>query len=227
MSSKRKSSTKSHHDRSVPDGSCSQHVDVVPKVEFSADSIDPEENDAYWAARGELNPPVPGLWVPSPFKANHVVGCPSRSFPNELAAIRPWKIRKYLSYKEKCLSDMGSNFSSHYNHNHTFNVFLSSSKRWISTYKYVSSHPLRIIFRIPIALNIYFVVLPPSLPLLRFFQKREFMGVDMILLEAESSECQPSCSTSMMMDKGCCYTCCSMWTEASTDCLSLYLRDLQ
>ncbi|CAG7871223.1 unnamed protein product, partial [Brassica rapa] len=62
MSSKRKSSTKSHHDRSFPDGSCSQHVDVVPKVEFSADSIDPEENDAYWAARGELNPPVPGLW---------------------------------------------------------------------------------------------------------------------------------------------------------------------
>ena len=88
MSSKRKSSTKSHHDRSVPDGSCSQHVDVVPKVEFSADSIDPEENDAYWAARGELNPPVPELWVPSPFKANHVVGCPSRSCSNELAAIR-------------------------------------------------------------------------------------------------------------------------------------------
>ena len=24
---------------------------------------------------------------------------------------KAWKIRKYLSYKEKCLSDMGSNFS--------------------------------------------------------------------------------------------------------------------
>ena len=50
--------------------------------------------------------------------------------------------------------------SAHYNHYHTLNVFLSFSKRWISTYKYVRSHPLRIIFRIPIALNIYFVVLP-------------------------------------------------------------------
>ncbi|KAG2288402.1 hypothetical protein Bca52824_048006 [Brassica carinata] len=51
MSSKRKSSNKSHHDRSVPDGSSSQHVDVVPKVEFSADSIELEEIDAYSAAR--------------------------------------------------------------------------------------------------------------------------------------------------------------------------------
>ncbi|KAF2609547.1 hypothetical protein F2Q70_00011390 [Brassica cretica] len=32
MSSKRKSSTKSHHDRSVPDGSSSQHADVLPKT---------------------------------------------------------------------------------------------------------------------------------------------------------------------------------------------------
>ncbi|WZZ20563.1 hypothetical protein YC2023_121950 [Brassica napus] len=61
MSSRRKSSTKSHHDRSVPDGSSSQHVDVVPKVDFSAGSIYPEEIDAYWAASGEVKPPVPGL----------------------------------------------------------------------------------------------------------------------------------------------------------------------
>uniref|UniRef100_A0A0D3DKG2 Uncharacterized protein n=1 Tax=Brassica oleracea var. oleracea TaxID=109376 RepID=A0A0D3DKG2_BRAOL len=88
MSSKRKSSTKSHHDRSVPDGSSSQHVNVMPKVEFSADTIDPEEIDAYWAARGEVKPPVPGLWVPSPSKTNLVAGCPSRSCLNGLAAIR-------------------------------------------------------------------------------------------------------------------------------------------
>ena len=88
MSSKRKSSNKSHHDRSVPDGSSSQHVDVVPKVEFSADSIDLEEIDAYSAARGEVKPPIPGLWVPSRFKTNHVAGCPSKSCPNWLAAIR-------------------------------------------------------------------------------------------------------------------------------------------
>ena len=78
----------SRHDLFVSDGSSSQHVDVMPKVEFSADSIDPEEVDAYWTARGEVKPPVPGLWVPSPFKANPVAGCLSRNCPNGLAAIR-------------------------------------------------------------------------------------------------------------------------------------------
>ncbi|CDY38069.1 BnaC03g75080D [Brassica napus] len=61
MSSKRKSSTKSHHDRSI---------------------------DAYWAARGEVKPPVLGLWVPSPFKTNPLAGCPSKSCSNGLAAVR-------------------------------------------------------------------------------------------------------------------------------------------
>ncbi|CDY23705.1 BnaC01g24160D [Brassica napus] len=74
MLSKRKPSTKSRCDRSIPDGSNSQHVGVVPKVEFSADSIDHEEVDAYWTARGEVKPPVPVLWVPAPFKTNHVAG---------------------------------------------------------------------------------------------------------------------------------------------------------
>ena len=86
--SKRKSSTKSRCDRSAPDGSSSQHVGVVPKVEFSAESIDPEEIDAYWTARGEVKPPLHVLWVPPPFKTNPVAGCPSRSCPNGLAAIR-------------------------------------------------------------------------------------------------------------------------------------------
>ncbi|KAF3602910.1 hypothetical protein F2Q69_00034901 [Brassica cretica] len=88
MASKRKSSTKSRRDRSVPDGSSLQHVGVVPKVEFLADSIDPEEIDAYWTARGEVKPPIHVLWVPPPFKTNPVAGCPSRSCPNGLAAIR-------------------------------------------------------------------------------------------------------------------------------------------
>ncbi|KAF3569485.1 hypothetical protein DY000_02016622 [Brassica cretica] len=78
----------SRRDRSIPDGSNSQHVGVVPKVEFLANSIDPEEIDAYWTARGEVKPPVHVLWVPPPFKTNHVAGCPSRSCPNGLAAIR-------------------------------------------------------------------------------------------------------------------------------------------
>ncbi|KAG2292979.1 hypothetical protein Bca52824_039648 [Brassica carinata] len=78
----------SRRDRSVPDGSSLQHVGVVPKVEFPADSIDPEEIDAYWMARGEVKPPLPVLWVPPPFKTNPVAGCPSRSCPNGLAAIR-------------------------------------------------------------------------------------------------------------------------------------------
>ena len=59
MSSRRKASTKSRHDRSVPDSSSSQHNDVAPKVEFAVHSVDPEEADAYWAARGEVKPPRP------------------------------------------------------------------------------------------------------------------------------------------------------------------------
>ncbi|KAF2584298.1 hypothetical protein F2Q70_00035776 [Brassica cretica] len=59
MSSRRKASTKSRHDRSVPDSCSSQHNDVAPKVEFAVHSVDPEEADAYWAARGEVKPPRP------------------------------------------------------------------------------------------------------------------------------------------------------------------------
>uniref|UniRef100_A0A0D3ASG2 Uncharacterized protein n=1 Tax=Brassica oleracea var. oleracea TaxID=109376 RepID=A0A0D3ASG2_BRAOL len=88
MSSRRKASTKSRHDHSVPDSSSSQHNDVAPKVEFAAHSVDPEEVDAYWAAIGEVKPPRPGTWAPPPFRANHVDGCPSKSCPNGLAAIR-------------------------------------------------------------------------------------------------------------------------------------------
>ena len=47
MSSRRKASTKSRHDRFVPDSSSSQHNDVAPKVEFAEHSVDPEEADAY------------------------------------------------------------------------------------------------------------------------------------------------------------------------------------
>ncbi|KAF3529236.1 hypothetical protein DY000_02039904 [Brassica cretica] len=59
MSSRRKASTKSRHDRSVPDSCSSQHNDVAPKVEFAVHSVDPEEADAYWAARGKVKPPRP------------------------------------------------------------------------------------------------------------------------------------------------------------------------
>ncbi|KAF2589126.1 hypothetical protein F2Q70_00038869 [Brassica cretica] len=46
-------------------------------------------------------------------------------------------------------------------------------------------------------------------------------GVDRILLDAEvflntharQRECQPSCSTGMKKDKGCCYVSCSRWTK--------------
>ncbi|KAL0854501.1 hypothetical protein Bca101_059653 [Brassica carinata] len=56
MSSRRKASSKSRHDHSVPDGSSLQNNDVVPKVEFVVHSIDPEEADAKWAAMGEELP---------------------------------------------------------------------------------------------------------------------------------------------------------------------------
>ncbi|CDY43405.1 BnaC03g75330D [Brassica napus] len=71
MSSKRKSSTKSRRDRSVPEGSSSHHVGVVPKVEISAESIDPEEVDAWRTAMGEVKPPTSVVWVPPSFKPNH------------------------------------------------------------------------------------------------------------------------------------------------------------
>ncbi|KAH0858865.1 hypothetical protein HID58_087126, partial [Brassica napus] len=57
MSSKSKSSIKSRRDRSVPEGFSSQHVGVVPKVEFSAEPIDPEEVDAWRTAMGEVKRP--------------------------------------------------------------------------------------------------------------------------------------------------------------------------
>ncbi|KAF3516348.1 hypothetical protein DY000_02060047 [Brassica cretica] len=75
MSSKRKSSTKFNRDRFVPEGSSSQHVGNVSKVEFSAESIDPEEVDAWRTAMGEVKPPTPIVWVPPSFKLNpHLVG---------------------------------------------------------------------------------------------------------------------------------------------------------
>ena len=83
-----KASTKSRHDRSVPDGSSLQHDDVVPKVEFAEHSVDPAEVKAYWEAKGEVNPPRPGTWVPSPFHSDPVDGCQSKSCQNGLAAIR-------------------------------------------------------------------------------------------------------------------------------------------
>ncbi|KAL0734605.1 hypothetical protein Bca4012_010815 [Brassica carinata] len=75
MSSRRKTSTKSRHDRAIPDGSSSQHNDVMPKVEFEAHSINHEEIDAYWVTKGEVKPPRPGMWTHSPFRANLVDGC--------------------------------------------------------------------------------------------------------------------------------------------------------
>ena len=88
MSSKRKSSTKSRRDRSVPEGSSSNHVRVVPKVEISAESIDPEDVDAWRTGMGEVKPATSVIWVPPSFKPNHVPGCPSMRCPNGLAAIR-------------------------------------------------------------------------------------------------------------------------------------------
>uniref|UniRef100_M4EH08 Uncharacterized protein n=1 Tax=Brassica campestris TaxID=3711 RepID=M4EH08_BRACM len=88
MISRRKASPKSRHECLVPDGSSSQHDDVVPKVVFAEHSVDLEEDNAYEAAKEEVNPPRPGTWAPPPFHADPVDGCPSKSCPNGLAAIR-------------------------------------------------------------------------------------------------------------------------------------------
>ncbi|KAF3584981.1 hypothetical protein F2Q69_00030362 [Brassica cretica] len=72
MSSRKKGSTKSRRDRSVPDCSNLQHDDAAPKVEFAEHSVNPEEAEAYWAARGELKPPRCGTWAPPLFRADPV-----------------------------------------------------------------------------------------------------------------------------------------------------------
>ncbi|KAL0716401.1 hypothetical protein Bca4012_065723 [Brassica carinata] len=105
MSSRRKASSKSRHDHSVPDGSSLQNNDVVPKVEFVVHSIDPEEADAKWAAMGEVKPPRPDTLTPPPFFANHVDGCLSRSCPNGLTAIRSFcRVPKLVEF---CLPKTG------------------------------------------------------------------------------------------------------------------------
>ena len=88
MTSRKKAFSKSRGDRSDPGGSSSRRENVAPKVEFSDHSIDPEERDAYWAARGKRKHPRPGIWHPARFRANPVDGCPSSSCPNGLDAIR-------------------------------------------------------------------------------------------------------------------------------------------
>ncbi|KAG2288426.1 hypothetical protein Bca52824_048030 [Brassica carinata] len=72
MSSRRRASAKAHPKRFVPDGSSSQYSDVEPKEECMAHSVDPEEANAYLAARGKVNAPRPKTWVPPPFCANTV-----------------------------------------------------------------------------------------------------------------------------------------------------------
>ncbi|KAH0898790.1 LOW QUALITY PROTEIN: hypothetical protein HID58_048358, partial [Brassica napus] len=84
----RKASTKSRHDRSIADGSSLQYDNFTPKVEFLEHSVDPEEAKAYREAKGEVKPPTPGTWAPLPFRANPVEGCPRRSCPYGLDAIR-------------------------------------------------------------------------------------------------------------------------------------------
>ena len=88
MTSRRKASTKSRHDRSIADGSSLQYDNFTPKVEFLEHSVDPEEAKAYREAKGEVKPPTPGTWAPLPFRANPVEGCPRRSCPYGLDAIR-------------------------------------------------------------------------------------------------------------------------------------------
>ncbi|KAH0893173.1 hypothetical protein HID58_055602, partial [Brassica napus] len=87
MSSRRKSSTKSRHDRSLLEGSSSQYVGVVQKVEFPAEPIDPEEVDAWRTTMEEVKPPCPppSIRFPrdwSPFQSYYAgVHAFGRTFP--------------------------------------------------------------------------------------------------------------------------------------------------
>ncbi|KAG2282769.1 hypothetical protein Bca52824_053989 [Brassica carinata] len=69
MPSRRKASTKSHHDRSVPNGCSSQYDNIAPKVEFVEHSIDPEEANAYWVARGAVRMGLPPFGVSAEFRS--------------------------------------------------------------------------------------------------------------------------------------------------------------
>ncbi|KAF3549664.1 hypothetical protein DY000_02007838 [Brassica cretica] len=106
LSSKRKSSTKSRRNCSVPEGSSSQHVGVVPKVEFSAESINPEEVDAWWTAMGEVKPPTPvrpsrvRAWSQRSDRAAPKLGRyrPSRVRARSLRSNRAWlELSRYVA----------------------------------------------------------------------------------------------------------------------------------
>ncbi|WZZ35120.1 hypothetical protein YC2023_018521 [Brassica napus] len=100
MTSRRKPSSKSRGDRSVPGGSSSRDGNVAPKVEFSDHSIDPEYRDTYWTTRGEPKHRPPGIWHPALFRANPVEGCPSSSCPNGLDAIRGFcKVQEWVEFR--------------------------------------------------------------------------------------------------------------------------------
>ncbi|KAG2329926.1 hypothetical protein Bca52824_001106 [Brassica carinata] len=83
MSSRRKSSSKSHRDCFVSGGSSSHFSEAVPKVEFEIPSADPEEEEAYWKENCVVKASRPGIWNPRSFQSNPLEGCPSRSCPNE------------------------------------------------------------------------------------------------------------------------------------------------
>ncbi|KAF3559999.1 hypothetical protein F2Q69_00015238 [Brassica cretica] len=60
---------------------------LCQNVAYVEHPIDPKEVKGYWAAMGHVELPIPGIWHPSPFRANHVDSCLRRSCSNGLDAI--------------------------------------------------------------------------------------------------------------------------------------------
>ncbi|KAG2287561.1 hypothetical protein Bca52824_047165 [Brassica carinata] len=45
---------------------------LCQNVAYVEHPIDPKEVKGYWAAMGHVELPIPGIWHPSPFRANHI-----------------------------------------------------------------------------------------------------------------------------------------------------------
>ena len=71
-----------------PDILQTQQGEIVPKVEFVAHSVDPDEADTYWSPTCDMKDPPTELWYHPKGRYHQVEGCPSKSCPVYLDIIR-------------------------------------------------------------------------------------------------------------------------------------------
>ncbi|KAF3555536.1 hypothetical protein F2Q69_00013431 [Brassica cretica] len=114
---------------SINGGSSTRHGNVAPKVEFSDHSIDPEERDSYWTAKGEPKHHPPGIWCPASFCANPVEGFLSSSCPNGLDAIRSFcKVPESVEFRLPVVGEVAESLPDGYLT--CFEVYLMQCHLW-------------------------------------------------------------------------------------------------